>query len=247
MPSGLGSDRGKVRSLQAFDVWTVVAALATAFAALVALGVAVIPLLWRRWWKGPRLDICLGDAEPWERVTKSVGQADTQAWLRIEVVNKGRAEARNVRAVVHEWYERSDETAQWLKHDIDPSALHWVSMPQAWQVDSGARRDPAVSVPQGLSDFADLVRYTPSTNEHMLILDDQRPRGFRFKPMNAFGEFIVSVTVLAENADALTKHVHYSLSGEFFTDVRFVDSTPADYRFLGLLSDIRRGRRGEKP
>jgi hypothetical protein len=202
--------------------------------------------MWRRYVRRPKLNVCIGGVEPWARVAHSA-RGDQQAWLRIEVVNKGRADARNVRAVVHAWYERPDPSTQWVKRDLDPSALHWVSMPREWQVDiTGSFKRmretaPVVSLPPGLNDFADLIMYTINNNEHMLVLDDQRPRGFGFRPTNANGEFVLTLTVVAENAKAITKHIHYKLSRmDLFSEVRFDKSVPEDSRSLEILTTMQR-------
>jgi hypothetical protein len=235
--------------MQASDVWTKLAAVGTLAASIIALAVATVPPLWRRYWRRPWLNVRIGAVEPWARVTNL--STDPQTWLRIEVVNKGRAEARNVRAVVHAWYERPDPSAQWVKRDLDPSALHWVSMPPEWLVGGGGAGSrftqlretaPVVSLPPGLSDFADLIAYTHHANEHKLILDNQIPRGFGFQPTNANGEFVLTITVVAENAVTVTGHIHYTLTGEnLFSDVRF-QNAPADYLSLGLLTGIERMR-----
>ena len=230
-------------ALQSSDTWTKLAAVGTLTASVIALSVAVVPPLWRRYWRHPQLDVRIGSVEPWARVARLVGPGAWQVWFRVEVLNTGRAEARNVRAVVHAWYERADSSAQWEKRELDPSALHWVSMPYQWQDLGGGQgiiqreTAPVVNLPPGLSDFADLIVYTFSANSHMLVLDDQRPRGFRVQPTHATGEFILSVTLVADNAEALTKHIHYALTREdLFGDVRFEDAPPADFVFIGLLT-----------
>jgi hypothetical protein len=213
----------------------------TLAAVIVALAVATVPPLWRRYWRRPRLDVRIGAVEPWSRVTSSA--AGPQTWLRIQVVNAGRAEARNVRAVVHAWYERPDPSAEWVKRDLDPSALHWVSMPHEWPVVGARSREtaPVVHLPPGLSDFADLIAYTHNANEHKLILDNQIPRGFGFQPTNVHGEFVLTLTVVADNAATVTKHVHYTLTWttRLFSDVRFQEA-PTGYISLGLLAGIER-------
>ncbi|MDP9201113.1 MAG: hypothetical protein M3P26_04170 [Gemmatimonadota bacterium] len=115
------------------------------------------------------------------------------------------------------------------KLDLDPSALHWVSTPK------GPENAPIVNLSPGLFDFVDLIEYTLHNNGHVLAVADPRPRGFGFQPPNANGEFVLTITVVAENAASLTKHVHYTLTRDnLFSDVRLQDSGPADYRFAGL-------------
>jgi hypothetical protein len=238
--------------LRTSDLWTKLTAVGTLTVSIVALLIAVVPPLWRRYWKRPRLVVLIGAAEPWTRVAFVPG-GPTYVWFRMQVVNDGRAEARNLRAVVHEWYERADANAEWHKRDLDPSALHWVSMSYQWEAPRGGgegsiKREtaPVVSLPQGLSDFADLVRYGANTNEHTLVLDDPRPRGFADRPRNLDGEFVLSVTVAAENARTVTKHIHYTLSRErFFSDVRFEKGPPGDYLFPEILTTIEQMKRQE--
>jgi hypothetical protein len=235
------------------DQWTKFAAVATMAASVIALAVATVPPLWRRYWRRPKLEVRIGAVEPWARVTRSPS-GDLQSWLRIQVENKGRAEATNVRAVVHAWYERALPATQWVKRDLDPSALHWVSMARAWQAlaDGGFTQmretAPVVSLPTDLSDFADLIEYTHQNNEHTLSLDDQRPRGFGVHPRNTTGEFILTISVVAENAKTLTKHIHYMLTRESqFSEVRF-DEPPSDYRSQGILTmtDLMREQRNSE-
>lgn len=225
----------------ASDLWTKLSAVGTLAASVIALAVAVGPLLWRRYWRRPKLEVQVGAGEPWARLTKLVGDGEQQVWLRIEVKNEGRAEARNVRTVVHAWYERSDGTAQWEKRDLDPSALHWVSMSHYWQGEVPRDTPPAVNLPAELGDFVDLVRYSIGTGEHVLVVDDPRPRGFGFRPTHTIGEYVVTITVVADNADGVTKHIHYCLTREnLFSEVRLAKAPPKDYRFTGLLSMIER-------
>jgi hypothetical protein len=230
--------------MQGSDVWTKLAAIGTLTASVVALAVATVPPLWRRYWRRPKLELLVGAVEPWTRVADTPDRSTQQAWLRAEVRNSGRVEARNVRAVVQEWYERRESTARWRRRDLDPSALHWVSMPWGRREHGHARVEtretsPIINLPSGLSDFVDLICYTWERGVHSLVLDDERPRGFGLNPSTTEGEFVLSIKVVADNAPSLTTHVHYAISREsLFTDVQVQDGPPADAEFAGILTTI---------
>jgi hypothetical protein len=213
------------------DTWQAIKDAGPIIASVVALAIAVTPPVWR-YVRRPRLWVRITDVEPHTRQARSADNV-VHLFLRMQVLNKGNIEARRVRAVVHEWYERPDATVEWHRRDMDPAALHWVSMPQAGQT----RREPAINLPRGLWDFADLVRYTPPSNTQVLVVDDTTPRGFWLMPTNSTGEFVLTVTISAENARPEKRHVHYSLSPERrFHDVRIDKSPPRNALFMGDLT-----------
>ncbi len=76
--------------MQASDLWTKLTAAGTLAASVIALSVATVPPLWRRYWRQPKLDVQVGEAEPWVRVTVLATNQDVRrAWFRIQVVNTG--------------------------------------------------------------------------------------------------------------------------------------------------------------
>lgn len=225
----------------ASDVWTKLAAIGTLSASVIALLIATVPPLWRRFRLRPRFEVRIGERAPWARPAIAMGEPFI--WLRMEVTNAGRTEAENVRAYIRAWYERPDRQADWMKRDLDPTALHWVSMP--YKVERGpagpVTRDtpPVVSLPPKLGDFVDLLRYSTLRRAHELVVDDARPRGIGFEPMASTGEFVVTVTVTGDNAKNVTKHLHYRVTREDgFSGVRF-DDAPAKYREEDILTTIR--------
>lgn len=165
----------------------------------------------------------------------------TSVWLRAEVKNRGRAEARNVRAVVEEWYERPDSRARCKRQDLDPSAPHWVSLPwgrreHADHTIEARETTPVVNLPRGLSDFVDLISYDWKPRKHTLALDTERPRGFVLNPSTTEGEFVLTVLIVADNAKSLTKHIYYAVSREkHLTEVWLQAGPPPDAQFSPAL------------
>jgi hypothetical protein len=213
--------------MQESDGWTKLAALATFLASLVALCVATLPPLWRRYVRRPKLELIANADEPWTRIPIYQDRRTSSVWLRAEVRNRGRAEAKNVRAVVEDWYERPDSTAPWERRDLDPSALHWVSLPWGRRQHADGTIEtretaPVVNLPPGLSDFVDLISYAWDVGVHALALDNERPRGFYLNPSIGEGEFTLTVVIVADNAKTLTTYVHYAISRHepYLADVR---------------------------
>ena len=166
-------------------------------------------------------------------------------FLRAEVRNRGRAEARNVLAVVQDWYER-DRTRMAGKGEIfDPSALHWVSLPWARRkhadddIPEVRETPPVVNVPPGLNDFVDLVSYAWDTGVHSLELDNNRPRGFARNLSIDEGEFVLTVAIVADNAKSLTTYIHYAISRDdpHFTHVQQQSAPPPDPQPGSSLTD----------
>jgi hypothetical protein len=167
------------------DVWAAWGAIAALIASGVALAVATAPLIWRRR-HHPTLDLTVELRKPWVRVPYFDDKRTYSVWFRAEVVNSGHAEARNVRAVVLDWYARPDSDAGWTRIDLDPSALHWVSLPwgHRWHDPHTLEERetaPVVNLPPGLSDLVDLISYNWEKGDHSLVLDYDRPRGFLLK------------------------------------------------------------------
>ena len=231
------------------DAWTKVAAVATLIASLVALGVATVPPLWRRYWSRPKIEVHIEAKEPWTRNPIYLDQQTSSLFLRAEVRNRGRAEAKNALAVVQDWYERSDSTAPWERRDLDPSALHWVSLPwghreHADETTEARETAPVVNLPPRLSDFVDLISYEWDKGVHALALDNDRPRGFALNPSTAEGEFVLTVVIVADNARSLTTYIHYAISGAepFLTDVLLQSRPPPNPQFSSRLTKNRATR-----
>jgi hypothetical protein len=153
--------------------WTAVGAIASLIASTLALILATAQIVWNRRHR-PTLDLTVEQENPWVRFPDD---HPNSVWLRAKVENLGHAEARNVRAVV------TDRTGI----QLDPSALHWVSLPWGRRTHKGHShpevRDtaPVVNLLPGLSDLVDLISYDWEKGEHDLDLDCDRPRGFPLK------------------------------------------------------------------
>jgi len=228
------------------DWWTKAATVATLIASLVALGVVTVPPLWRRLWSHPKIEVIIDAKEPWTRNPLYLDQPTTSVFLRAEVRNRGRAEAKNVLAVVQDWYERPDSTRLWTISEIDPSALHWVSLPWGHRKHADGTTEaretaPVVNLQPGLNDFVDLISYAWDKGVHALALDNDRPRGFALKPSAAEGEFVLTVVVAADNARSLTTYIHYVISRvePFVRDVQLQSKPPPDPQFSSRLTKNR--------
>jgi hypothetical protein len=225
------------------DVWTAWSAIAALFASGVALAVAAGPLIWSLLWHHPTLELTVKEEQPWVRVPTYDGKRTPSVWFRAQVENSGHAEARNVRAVVTDWAVLTDKG--WTKIDLDPSALHWVSLPWARRMHKGdgglevRETAPVVNVPPGLSDLVDLISYNWENGEHDLVLDYDRPRGFLLRQETPEGEFVLTVQIVAENAKSLIKHIHYRITREGEEDEHLTE--------VGLQDDplaVQAGRSG---
>lgn len=209
------------------DVWTILTAVGTLLAVLAALLIAGLPIV-SRWVRRPQLHVVVDRREPWTRWATSAESGLDQLWLRMEIQNTGRTEAVRSHAVVREWYTRPNGLSKWKKRDIDPAALHWVSSPHGTAT--------KVDLPPKLNDFVDLVVFTIVTNTHELVLAERWPRGFGTQPTHSNGEYVLTVTVVADNAKSITAYVHYELTrANGFDNVRLDDKPPADAEFMQPL------------
>jgi hypothetical protein len=215
------------------DVWTKLTAVGTLLAVVAALLIAGLPVV-IRWVRRPHLHAVVDRREPWTRWATAVGSGFDQLWLRMEVQNTGRTEAVQGHAVLREWYARPNGLSRWKKLDIDPAALHWVSAPHGTAT--------KVDLPPKLNDFVDLVVFTIQTNTHQLVLAETWPRGFGTQPTHSNGEYVLTVTVVADNAKSITTYVHYELTrANGFDNVRLDDKPPADAEYtqpLGMMQQL---------
>ena len=222
------------------DVWTKVTAIGTLLAVLAALLIAGLPVL-TRWLRRPKLHAVVDRREPWTRLAISATSGLDQMWLRMEVQNTGGIEAVRSQAVVREWYVRLAGNSKWKKLDIDPAPLHWVSAPP--------RAATKVDLPPKLNDFVDLVVFTIPTGTHELVLAEDWPRGFSTQPPHSNGEYVLTVTVVADNAKSITSYVHYELTrANGFEYVRLDDKPPADAVFmqpLGMMQQLQQRLRAQ--
>lgn len=224
-----------------------ISTFATVGAVLVALAIAVAPIIWRRI-RRPKLVAEVGDREPNVRFAHKMDGPN--AWfLRMTVRNKGKTEARRVRVTLIDWYVHEPVGEyEWARNDTDPAALHWVSMTHAreqvprppvpsWQTEPGPLirpTPPEVNLAPELFDLVDLADW--SNGYLRLILDDNRPRGFIQQAPQGEREFMLTVFVTAENASAITRTVCFRVdSGKGFTDIGFCDP-PKRSRQTGWLS-----------
>ena len=106
-----------------------------------------------------------------------------------------------------------------------------------------------VDLPPKLNDFVDLVVFTIPTGTHELVLAEDWPRVFSTQPPHSNGEYVLTVTVVADNAKSITSYVHYELTrANGFEYVRLDDKPPADAVFmqpLGMMQQLQQRLRAQ--
>lgn len=242
------------------SAWEIVTGVGTLLAVVAALGIALTPVIWRRLRK-PKLVVEVGEREPHVRLAHRLGGSEgpNAFYLRMTVRNNGKTEARRVRVTLMDWYvlEPVEGFPDWARLDTDPAALHWVSMTHAREKRDRVRggyltsleqpvpeaelidrhTPPEVNLPAGLVDLVDLAVF--SNNKLALILDDNRPRGFKQVAPFPDREFKLTLAITAENAVALTRTVCFRVDlDNGFQDVRFCEP-PAQARDAGLLTMLK--------
>jgi hypothetical protein len=182
--------------------WEILSTLATCAAVLVALGLAVIPTIYRNVWKAPRLLLECAGGEPYER-----GAHDTQTewvYLRARVRNVGRGSANNVRAVLVRASRLDDD--RWVELRTDPFELHWVSsapppgvaMVNGQPVTTSGPSSSRLDLTPKDYDYIDVCRH--SRRDLELVAHNPRPRGFSFF---SEGPFALHEAVIRLSGDEL--------------------------------------------
>lgn len=216
--------------------------LSPAAAVAAALGIALAPRAWA-FARRPKLRVVVSDVEPHCRLTQDATTRLDLVYLRAAIHNRGRREARRVRATLVDllFYDPVAGQHPWVRHDLDPSALHWVSMSHAEHRGTA----PEVHLTRKLNDFVDLVAYARAPSKALLVMDDNRPRGFRLDPRESLTEFRLKLVVSASNAASEEAIVAFRISREnFFTDVRLVRRLPRKVRESGPLKLLGQARTG---
>lgn len=134
-----------------------ITAWATLAAVLVALGLSIVPMVWRRVTR-PHLVWTVGKNEPYRLSTWEAGRIDG-AELRIQVANKPRRclprrAAMNVRALLDAvWVMTPQETKPWGDLHFDVTPLRWASR----------RNDTSTGevtvIPAGSLDYVEFARW----------------------------------------------------------------------------------------
>lgn len=198
-------------------------------AAVVALGIAVIPRLWA-WRNRPIFEAGCGESEPYVRVNDVTGAF--KPTIRISVTNKGRRTAREVAVKIERWSFRQisgrGPVGEGTAQDIDPVYLRWITMPHALE---RSGQPPRLDLAPGSKDYVDVVQYGRGIPPE-LVLDDSRlpDKDYWFKsPHTGASEHWVQVSVTSENAKPIRK-ILYFVCGDgmgVFVRVHFTGDVPA--------------------
>jgi hypothetical protein len=239
-------------------VWDVITSVGTMAAVLVALGLGVAPRFYQ-WHRRARLDLRVSNDRPHVRLTGVMNEPKV-AYLRLEVRNAGKAEARRCRLTATDWYvlEPVDGQPDWARYDTDPCAMHWVSTPplvrKTWTRQGEQRgalpgvmltgateqvhvrsTPPEVNIQSGLWDLADLCWVRQGSPVH-LVADDETPRGFRMDAHKSDGSYALTIALTSENANGKQRTVGFRVENGVYRDVNFVDP-PRAWRSGDPLSD----------
>jgi hypothetical protein len=183
--------------------WTAVASVITAVLALV---IAILPSI-VRWWRRPMLEIRVGNEEPHLRTVRN-GISMSGVRLRIEVHNRGKSDARRVRAQVVRWgSETNRPPPPWIQYDIDPMALRWLNAPP--EAGGGAFH---TDLAPRMGALAEVINYQPSNGKVFLIPPTDEPRFFWLEAKHSFVTYWVEVAAAAENADVTRLGFYFSTS-----------------------------------
>jgi hypothetical protein len=193
-------------------------AIGTLAAVIVALGLSLVPVF-VRWLHLPKLRIIVGSSEPHLRPRMAERGPHVEAmYLRVEVRNYGKAEARRVRAQVRRWWARNNNSnpPRWVEYDIDPLPLRWVSRP----MDAGEALSTEVDLAPEASDLVEVSVYLSPGGKTLLCAPSHAQRRFRLESNYPIGEHRVEVLVVSESAGSQRTVVSYTTShGSWISNV----------------------------
>jgi hypothetical protein len=171
-------------------------AYGTLAAVVVALGIAVAPLVWRQFTR-PRLSVEFANRPPFRRRASREHGEIVSAYFRVRVVNHGWATAEDVTGRAVRFLD-----ADGLENaSMDPFMLNW----------SGGRKDhPGIDIRPGQSEYLDVLRVNSwpahvgktlgvSALKFDLLPHDESPRGFRFNEI-AIKSQTLTISVVAKNS-----------------------------------------------
>lgn len=209
-------------------------ALATVAAVLLALTIALAPLLYR-WWKRARLEIELGDIEPFVRDPERKGLHFDQLELRIGVHNKGRGEAREVRLIVERWLSVQSGSPALLQ-DLDPAYLHWVSR-------NATSAEAGTTIPPDGRDYAKLAMLYRHGTELLAFHPTNAPI---VNPGSA-RDHLVYVHLTCDNGRAVRRIIGFTAEHDhWFSNLHFAAEAPDVLRggMVALVRQLARGGEG---
>jgi hypothetical protein len=228
------------------DVTDAVTAVATWAAVATALGLAVVPAMWRRR-RRPRLAIGVGGEPPLLVLVPSPTNPQEQV-LRVSVTNEGRSGARRVRAqTVGVWFRGNQggrPTGDWESLVDLPIWLTWESRHHDDTV--GAE---VIDLAPGMTDHVTLITkdMSDSLEGYGQFLVGQGVEDFNQRLYDAFmrvGEFCIGVAAYSDDADPVVTYLHYrtSLAAKQLTVVGSFNERPTVRApVVGDLGDVFKG------
>lgn len=173
-------------------------AIGTIGATVVALAIASAPPWWR-WLKRPKLEVVFSrDLPHIRRMTDGI-------WLRLAVGNGGKREAIHVRGLITDWWYK-DRSGRWIKHDLDPSFLHWTGTPHMDE----SMVPSEVSLPSKTTWFLDLCWHS-AQHFTQIVLDNRAIDGFDLDARTMLGEFRAKVVITSDNAGAVERTIGWTV------------------------------------
>jgi hypothetical protein len=212
-------------------------AWATFAAVVVALGLSVVPAVWR-WHKRPMLEWSVGRNEL-HRMAEWEHGLISAADLRICVCNKqGYRRAQNVRALLRAvWVNKPQQGKRWGNLEIDLTPLRW-----ATRRDEEAGAQQVTMIPSGGIDFATFAQWDRQLHSlvvpHARKQDSDSMRGF------GPGSFKFHVVVTADGNKPMTAYFTVSTKPEEMTAVERSEAPdPEEVYSYGIYTTLDRDER----
>lgn len=187
--------------------------IGTLLAIFITLYIAVI----RPWCNRPKFSASFDNAEPYCRKTRIEVSRDINGvvtkwgkayWIRLRIMNSGKSVAKRcVGKLVKVMKKTGEELAQY-----DPVALHWVA--------TNEHEIPLrpVDLNRGEYEYLDLIYTRDDDPNKAYICMDDVPRGTpRFLDPD---EYILQITIYADNADPETKKYRLIWKASDFLDIK---------------------------
>lgn len=228
-------------------LWTdVLTAVGTVSAVVLALVLAALPTISRRWSK-PRLRSSTGLREPFVRAVGGTGLAHETMRLRVGVTNAGRSTAMGVRAQLAHWWELDPErtlAVEWEELDSDPLPMKWVSIRPG---DDRPGVAPEVSIVHKLTELLDLAEIDDK-GRLRLLFDDERQALFGRHATDHNRTWRVQFVLAGANCRPEEWTIEFTVKDGRFEDVS-VSEPPPESRHVGrvsLMRDLSQGIRRER-
>jgi hypothetical protein len=187
--------------------------LGTLLLVIITLYIGVI----RPWLNRPKFYVTFDNTEPYCRQTEIevskdlsgfVTKRTTAYWIRLRVTNSGKSVAKRcIGKLVKVMKQSGEELAEY-----DPFSLHWVG------TDPDEIPLKPVDLNRGEYEYLDLIYTSADAPKKAFIYTDHVPRGIPtfINP----GEYILQVTIYADNADPETKKYRLIWKASDFLDIK---------------------------